>query len=63
MDPNQALKDARDACKRWTHGEDHHAFNELVSAFQALDQWLSRGGFLPRDWERKALHDVTPTKE
>lgn len=54
MDPNQTLNDARDACKHWTHGErgDHDlvAFDELVSAFEALDEWLSRGGFLPDAW-------------
>jgi hypothetical protein len=54
MDPNQALADARAACEQWAHSErgDHDlvALAELVNAFEALDQWLSRGGFLPRDW-------------
>ena len=54
MDPNQALIDARAACKHWHEGErgdyDLEAFDELVNAFQSLDEWLSRGGFLPRDW-------------
>ena len=55
MDPNQALIDARKACEHWHEGErgDHDfvAFDELVNAFEALDQWLSRGGWLPRDWK------------
>ena len=42
------------ACKHWHEGErgDHDfvALDELVNAFEALDQWLSRGGSLPRDW-------------
>jgi hypothetical protein len=54
MDPDQALTDARKACKHWHEGErgdyDFVALDELVNAFEALDQWLSRGGFLPRDW-------------
>ena len=65
MDPNQALIDARAACEHWANGErgdrDPVAFDNLVSAFQALDSWLSRGGFLPRDWE-KVLHSVTPNR-
>jgi hypothetical protein len=57
MDPNQALTDARAACEHWTNGErgdyDLDAFDKLVTAFEALDQWLSSGGFLPRDWEKR----------
>jgi hypothetical protein len=57
MDPEQALRDARAACEHWAHGErgdyDLVAFDNLVNAFEALDQWLSNGGFLPRDWQRK----------
>ena len=26
--------------------------NELAELVQGLDQWLSRGGFLPADWKR-----------
>jgi hypothetical protein len=62
MDPEQALVDARAACDHWHNGErgergdrgdrDLDAFDELVNAFEALDQWLSRGGFLPQDWRR-----------
>lgn len=28
------------------------AAGELVDALEALDQWLSRGGFLPTAWAR-----------
>ena len=56
MDPDQALKDARAACKHWAEGErgdyDLVAVDEFGNAFEALDQWISRGGFLPRDWRR-----------
>ena len=27
--------------------------SETRELFEALDGWLSKGGFLPRDWERK----------
>ena len=54
MDPEQALLDARAACEHWAHGErGDRTFDELVNAFEALDQWISRGGFLPRDWQKK----------
>jgi hypothetical protein len=57
MDPDQALKDARAACEHWAHGErgDHDlvAFDDLVNAFEALDQWLRSGGFLPKDWQKR----------
>lgn len=26
--------------------------NRLAELVQALDQWISRGGFLPKDWRR-----------
>lgn len=56
MDPEQALNDAHVACAHWIEGErgDHDlvAFDDLVNAFEALDQWLSKGGALPLDWSR-----------
>ena len=56
MDPNQLLKDAREACQHWSEGErgdyDLVAYDELVRTFEALDEWLCKGGFLPREWER-----------
>lgn len=45
MDPNQALKNLRDMIR---DTEDL----DLIEQFEALDGWLSRGGFLPADWER-----------
>lgn len=48
MDPNETLA----ALRRWKdhlfvgeHSEDH-----AKELFEALDEWLSKGGFLPRDW-------------
>lgn len=39
VQPDTGLVDLDDAC-------------ELIDAFRDLDGWLSRGGFLPADWER-----------
>jgi hypothetical protein len=47
MDPNEALK----RCREMIGGKDNRVgSSEVVEAFQALDGWLSRGGFLPQDW-------------
>ncbi len=45
MDPDTALEEIR-----------HRLFDEfdlysLQQAFISLDEWLSAGGFLPKDWE------------
>ena len=48
MDPNAALAKVRELI-----GDGDSADVLLVDAFEALDEWLSKGGFLPSDWERK----------
>lgn len=56
MDPNQALKNIREADKKLrcalTFGELNEVVMDLVEAVSALDGWLSRGGFLPDDWRQ-----------
>ena len=56
MDPNTALADAREAVEDYENagslGSESDAAERLVTAFTALDTWLSRGGFLPTDWAR-----------
>lgn len=67
MDPDQALKNAREAAQALRRLQDEdvdpdgrdsdsdlpdpeeHA-STLLEAFEALDGWLSVGGFLPQDW-------------
>ena len=65
MDPEQALRDARSACQRYnaacknpgdTNRRELAAAN-LVDAFEALDGWLSKGGFLPKAWNTEAVKD------
>ena len=54
MDPDEALKTARAAATYiLSNGGHHEQCEELAEAFEALDGWLSKGGFLPKDWQQK----------
>jgi hypothetical protein len=46
MDPNATLERMRSIADN-SRGHD---LDEMIELFQALDDWLSRGGFLPREW-------------
>lgn len=55
MDPNAALRNALAAIAAYEQSspdsaEYHAALNALVDSFQALDGWLTSGGFLPDAW-------------
>lgn len=61
MDPNEALKNLREAARdNLAHAEEFKdrpgellvMIYEAAESFQALDEWLSKGGFLPADWQR-----------
>ena len=57
MDPNEALRLARGVVEKFHQPDDDSEtdledLRRLVEAFDALDGWLSRGGFLPEEWER-----------
>jgi hypothetical protein len=62
MDPNEALERLRAAIQRYhvatemrDHDEDRLGEAEqVIEHAQALDEWLSRKGFLPRDWQGQA---------
>lgn len=65
MDPNQALIDARTAVGSFRLGtqnesndEEIEAALQLIESFDALDEWLTKGGFLPTAWQFDA--DETP---
>lgn len=65
MDPNEALKNLREVMPRlraWEENEEWSVapsdltqhdedLRTAVDAFEALDGWLSKDGFLPADWE------------
>ena len=54
MDPDETLAQLRALAKDTLSGEyatgDEPAF-ELAELLTSLDEWLSRGGFLPNAWE------------
>lgn len=58
MDPNEALRRFREAYARWEavsadlSGPALAVGDEMRDTGEALDQWLSRKGFLPDAWER-----------
>lgn len=56
MDPNETLKIIRAERQRMsttTNEEDYRiAAAALHDAIGDLDEWLSRGGFLPDAWQR-----------
>jgi hypothetical protein len=60
MDPNEALKDARAALVALNTARNagdvsgfEEAAIELADAFEALDGWIAKGGFLPTAWDRR----------
>lgn len=64
MDINEALKNMRAAMARAQgHMDDdtdsaafcvvpNHTVAAMMEAAQAVDEWLSAGGFLPQAWQR-----------
>ena len=55
MDPNAALQTLKEwATKAAVAGSYDETEWAAVEAFDALDDWLSAGGFLPEAWQRKS---------
>lgn len=53
MDPNAALAALREQAAALTADGDYADAQDVeafVEQFQALDEWLSKGGFLPSAW-------------
>ena len=72
MDPNEALKNARTALAIIRSDRDgtvtEEAQENLADAFEALDEWLMKGGFLPEWWakatqERNASRYTNSTRD
>lgn len=60
MDPDENLKEQRELLTDITDILDQDDQDELLEKVDRLtelargmDEWLSRGGFLPKAWERK----------
>lgn len=54
MDPNEARSGMANLTKHWNNGlltAEEYA-EEMARLWEALDEWLSKGGFLPNVWER-----------
>jgi hypothetical protein len=53
MDPDAALEELRRITRRASEGEaDPGDFDRLCELVEALDGWISGGGFLPEAWRR-----------
>jgi len=56
MDPNKALKTLKEIVNQVNNEEDNDVNDQLedfVRHFDALDGWISNGGFLPKEWSVK----------
>lgn len=52
MDPNEALRQLRELVHTCLYSEDEapDIATDLAQQFEALDEWLSKGGFPPDAW-------------
>lgn len=59
MDPNETLRRLRELCAL----DNCRLFaEEIADLFEALDQWLSKGGFLPEPWTGAAVRTEMRTR-
>ena len=61
MDPQASLDRLRELL---VVGQDlrEEDVEEVAELFEALDDWLKRGGFLPREWSKSRSMPETKTK-
>jgi hypothetical protein len=56
LEPNVALNNARHALAAYREPQDagdlFDAIETLADAFEALDEWITKGGVLPREWSK-----------
>jgi hypothetical protein len=54
MDPNANLEEQRRIVARILAAEtaNHYDAARLADLVEALDAWISKGGFLPETWKR-----------
>jgi hypothetical protein len=52
MDPNANLAELRHLLELRDNNGDwpHHEANRFGELFEALDEWITSGGFLPEPW-------------
>lgn len=51
MDPNANLEEIRRIIRQCTNGVQWDP-ERLVDLIEALDQWMTKGGFAPKDWQK-----------
>lgn len=51
MDPNATLENIRSLIEEYDQDAPVDV-SELIEYVRALDEWLSKGGFLPAPWHR-----------
>jgi hypothetical protein len=55
MDPNETLKQIRELLTEWwrcgDREEEYSVLVNIVDKIEALDDWITSGGFLPADWQ------------
>ena len=53
MDPTANLKELRELYKSvLKDGSDNDTLNRMAELIEALDQWITNGGFLPNQWTK-----------
>lgn len=62
MDPDKTLEQIREEIRKLRRWMRHPSYSdhdnrlseaeELVDLVEALDGWLTKGGFLPKDWNK-----------
>lgn len=53
VDPNETLRMLREASRDILNGGEEWDGHDVAEMFEALDGWITRGGFLPREWARE----------
>jgi hypothetical protein len=55
MDPNAALAELRTFLRQWEASAREQRpieeYDRAIELARDLDEWLSRGGFLPAEWD------------
>jgi len=51
VDPDVALKELRELTNKGMDLSDDE-IERVVELFQGLDNWVSKGGYLPKEWRR-----------
>lgn len=52
MDPNEVLKTLRELSTEALNSGDSSLAFAALERFENLDEWISRGGFLPDSWQK-----------